>query len=97
MSDVPFEDAPWMPAAPSAEDLYLAAQEEDPLDCLTERQRFVVELRFGLRDGVHYTQREVAELMGVSLKTVWEHERAARKKLEAILKETPVKTPRQKD
>lgn len=66
---------------PSAEDEFLASQEEDPLDCLTERQRLVIELRYGLRDNRDYTQREVAALMGLSLKTVWEHEQAALKKL----------------
>ena len=86
-----------MPTAPSAEDQYLASLEDDPLDVLTERQRFVMELRYGIRDGVCYTQREVATLMGVSLKTVWEHEQAAKKKLEENLKQTPVKTPRQED
>lgn len=78
-----------MPTAPSAEDQFFASLEADPLDLLTERQRFVVELRFGIRDGVCYTQREVAELMGVDRKTVWEHEKAALKKLEGTLKSTP--------
>jgi len=78
-----------MPTAPSAEEVYLSSEERDPLDCLTERQRFVIELRYGIRDGVSYTQREVAALMGVDRKTVWEHEQAAIKKLEADLKRTP--------
>ena len=86
-----------MPVAPSAEEEFFAAQEADPLDVLTERQRFVMELRYGIRDGVCYTQREVARYMGVSLKTVWEHEMAAKKKLEDTLKADPVKTPRQEN
>lgn len=86
-----------MPTVPSAEDEYLASEAEDPLSILTDRQRFVVELRFGIRDGVCYTQREVAELMGVDRKTVWEHERAARKKLADYLKQPPRKTSPQKD
>lgn len=75
-----------MSTAPSAEDEFLATSESDPLDVLTDRQRFVMELRFGLRDGVHYSQREVAALMGVCLKTVWKHERAAKRRLEQAVK-----------
>lgn len=78
-----------MPAVPSAEDEYLASLEKDPLDVLTERQRFVVELRFGIRDGVCYTIREVASLMGVDRKTVWRHEQAAKKRLEQARKTRP--------
>lgn len=89
MSEMPWEDGPWMPTVPSAEDEYLSSLEPDPLDVLTERQRFVVELRFGLRDGICYTQREIAQLMGVDRKTVWEHEKAAKKKLEREVGKPP--------
>ncbi len=47
---------------------------------LTERQRFVIECRYGLRpgmDGERLSLREVASLMGVSFQTVDEQERAA--------------------
>ena len=54
---------------------------EDALQTLTGKQRFVVELRFGLKDGEFYTFEEIAEAMGVSIPTVWEHELAALKKL----------------
>ena len=91
MSTLPWEDAPGMPSAPSAEDEYFASLEEDPLDVLTEKQRFVVELRFGLRDGVCYSQREVAALMGIDRKTVWKHEQAAKKRLGEARKTGPQK------
>lgn len=54
---------------------------EQALDTLTGKQRFVVELRYGLKDGEFYTFDEIAECMGVSIPTVWEHEMAALKKL----------------
>lgn len=47
------------------------------LSRLTDRQRFVVELRNGLRDGRRYTLSQVAEMMGVKHQTVAEHEKAA--------------------
>lgn len=84
MSELPFEDGPWMPVSPSAEEEYLATLEPDPLDVLTEKQRFVIELRFGLRDGVQYTQREIAAVMGISQRAVWKHEHLARKKLGVV-------------
>lgn len=91
MSELPFEDGPWMPTAPSAEEEYLASLEPNPLYRLTDRQRLVLELRYGLRDGVCYTQREVAALMGIARSTVNEYEQAAKKKLGY-----PRKTPAQK-
>lgn len=48
---------------------------------LTAKQRFVVELRFGLRDGTCYTLREIAECMGVAPRTVLEHQEAGLRKL----------------
>lgn len=75
-----------MPMVKSAEDEYLATQEDDPLDCLTEKQRFVMELRYGLVDGVVYTQKQVGLLMGISQKAVSNHEKAAKKKLDRVLK-----------
>ncbi len=70
----------------------MASLEEDPLDVLTERQRFVVELRFGMRDGICYTQRQVAAIMGISRSMVFQHEQAAKKKLGNLRK-----IPAQKD
>lgn len=85
-----WEEGGPVPTVQSAEDEYLASldEETDTIDAilesagLTEKQRFVMELRYGLKDGVNYTQKQVSMLMGVSLKTVWEHEQAAKKKLD---------------
>lgn len=51
---------------------------------LTPRQRFVIELRLGLRDGNCYTLREIGKYMGLAHQTVHEIEQAARKKLERL-------------
>ena len=36
------------------------------LRCLSEREREIIELRFGLRDGREYTQKDVANMLGIS-------------------------------
>jgi RNA polymerase sporulation-specific sigma factor len=36
------------------------------LNCLSEREREIIELRFGLRSGKEYTQKEVADMLGIS-------------------------------
>ena len=36
------------------------------LNCLSEREREIIELRFGLRSGKGYTQKEVADMLGIS-------------------------------
>ena len=36
------------------------------IDTLTPRERQIMELRFGLRDGVEHTQKEVADSIGIS-------------------------------
>ena len=87
---IALEEGHAVPTVPSAEDEYFSSiEEDDPLEVLTERQRFVLELRYGLRDGVRYTQEEVARFMGVCRKTVWEHEQAAKKKLGIPRNRTP--------
>jgi len=60
---------------------------EDLLDLarLTERQRFVIELRHGFRDGKSYTQQEIADFMGIDRSVVSRHESAAKKKLKKVL------------
>jgi len=82
-------------AYPSAEDEYLASLEpqdeedsaalvsalHDALKHLTARQRFVIEMRYGMRDGEPYALEDIAEVMGLDHKTVVEHEQAAIKKL----------------
>lgn len=54
---------------------------EQALDTLTSKQRFVIELRFGLKDGEFYTLEEIAEVMGIAVPNVWKHEAAALKRL----------------
>lgn len=80
-----------LPSHESAEDEYLHSlnghSEEIgmadillALDSLTERQRFVVECRYGMRPGMsgeRLSTREIASLMGVHHSTVQEHETAA--------------------
>ena len=36
------------------------------LRCLSDREREIIELRFGLRDGREYTQKDVATMLGIS-------------------------------
>jgi DNA-directed RNA polymerase sigma subunit (sigma70/sigma32) len=89
---VQIEDGRWLPrgpdepSSPSAEDEYFATLEptvDDILDSagLTDKQRFVIELRTGMRGGRKHTIREIATLMGVFPNSVFELERAAKRKL----------------
>lgn len=52
---------------------------------LTEKQRFVIELRHGMRGGIPMTHREIAEIMGVTHRAVQDLEKAAKKKLAKLL------------
>ena len=61
----------------------------NPLEQLTHKQRFVLELRCGWVDGIEYPQREIAGLMGVSRSMVNQHEQAAKKKLQKYLRKSP--------
>jgi RNA polymerase sporulation-specific sigma factor len=36
------------------------------MNLLSRRERCIIELRFGLRDGSEKTQKEVADLLGIS-------------------------------
>ena len=64
---------------PSWPDLLLALQSLNP------KHRFVIELRYGLKDGIIYAQREIALLMGISQPSVWELEQTALSKLHDLL------------
>ena len=57
----------------------------DALKILTTRQRFVIELRYGMRDGHIYSQAEIAEMMGITQVAVLDHERAAVARLQKQL------------
>lgn len=48
---------------------------------LQEREKNVVEMRYGLRDGKPKTQREVAKILGISRSYVSRIEKRALKKL----------------
>ena len=52
---------------------------------LTPKQRFVLEMRYGYRDGYRYTYREIGELMGVSHVAIFKIEERARGRLEYLL------------
>lgn len=54
---------------------------DDPLDLLTDKQRFVIELRYGFADGFTYSQDEVAALMGVTRQMISKHEKSAIQRL----------------
>ena len=58
---------------------------DDVLDKLPERERSVIELRYGLADGCAYTQQEVAELLGVGLSVVQKLDRRAKMRLREVL------------
>ena len=76
----------WRPVVSEFED---EDDQGDPLDILTDKQRFVIELRYGLKDGYEYTQEQVARFMGVGQTMVSSHERAALKKLRKHLLKPP--------
>lgn len=78
------------------EDVYFAEDEDsgtEPglpeiilgMDSLTERQRFVIELRYGLRDGQPYAQEDIARLMGVSQQAIAGTERRALAALRRVM------------
>jgi RNA polymerase sporulation-specific sigma factor len=50
-------------------------------DSLTDRERFVVELRYGLKGGRSVTQREIAKMLGISRSYVSRIEKKALSKL----------------
>jgi RNA polymerase sigma factor (sigma-70 family) len=58
---------------------------EDVLDLLPERERAVIQLRYGLVDGCVYTQQEVAHLLGIGLSTVKVLDRRAKMRLRRSL------------
>lgn len=54
-------------------------------DCLTERERTIVSLRYGLDGDTPYTQREIAQKLGISRSYVSRLEKRALEKLETAL------------
>jgi len=51
------------------------------LNILNQREKKVVELRYGLKDGLSKTQREIAKILGISRSYVSRIEKKALKKL----------------
>lgn len=49
--------------------------------CLTEREKIIIEMRYGLTDGNQKTQREIAKLLGISRSYVSRIEKRSLKKL----------------
>ncbi len=58
---------------------------EDILEQLTERERVVITLRYGFKDGQAYTQQQVADLLNVPLSTVQMVDRRAKMRLRRAL------------
>lgn len=59
---------------------------ESAIDRLTNREKRIVELRFGLRDGVEKTQKEVADFLGISQSYISRLEKRIIKKLRREMK-----------
>jgi len=72
-------------ASPFADDGFVSV--EDVLDCLNERERTVIQLRYGFVDGRAYTQKEAADALGVALSTVQMIDRRARMRLRRALEQ----------
>jgi len=70
-------------AFPFADDGFVSV--EDVLDCLNERERTVIQLRYEFADGRAYTQREAADALGVSLTIVQKIDRRAKMRLRRAL------------
>lgn len=82
--DISLEDVIADPGASAfAEDGFLSV--DDVLEQLTERERVVIQLRYGFTDGRAYTPREIASLLGVTLSTVQMVDRQARVRLRRAL------------
>ncbi len=58
---------------------------EDVLEYLNERERIVIQLRYGFVDGRAYTQKEAADALGVALSTVQMIDRRAKMRLRRAL------------
>ena len=61
---------------------------DDVLACLPPEEKRVLQLRFGLPDGISRTLKEVGKEMGFSATTAWRREREALKKMN---KQSPAK------
>lgn len=74
---------------PSAEELFLDNPDKNGLkeeivrilDSLTNREREVIEMRYGIKDNQLYTLEEVRKKLGITLGRVWQIEAHALSKL----------------
>ena len=74
------DDTAVSPAAAASQQM-LREQVRAALDVLSEREREVLELRFGLRDGAHLTLGELGQRFGISKERVRQLEARALRKL----------------
>lgn len=70
-------------ASDFAEDRFSSV--EEALESLPEPEQVVIKLRFGFHDGQAYTQKEIADLLGVAVTTVVALDRRAQKRLRQAL------------
>ena len=70
---------------PQPQEILVRRELEQTMDALlgqlTQRQRQVLRLRFGMVDGNCYTQTEIGKMLGISKQAVGEQERSAMKNL----------------
>ncbi len=67
------------------------------LEMLTERERKILELRYGLTDGTARTLAEIAKILGVSRERVRQIESATIKKIRHVMKNSETKEDREND
>ena len=60
---------------------------EDLLNMMTERERKILDMRFGITDGNEHTLAEIAKKMGVSRERIRQVESATLKKLRRLIKQ----------
>lgn len=59
---------------------------DSAMDHLTDREKIIIQLRFGLKDGSEKTQKEVADLLGISQSYISRLEKRIIKKLKKEIK-----------
>ena len=74
------DDTAVSPAAAASQQM-LKEQVHLALDVLSEREREILELRFGLRDGMHMTLGELGKRFGITKERVRQLEARALRKL----------------
>jgi len=67
------------------------------LDMLGERERKIIEMRYGLADGEEHTLAQIAKVLGVSRERVRQIEAATIKKIRQVLEQKGRKFRREQD